>query len=246
MAETILITGSSRRLGKLIAKHLASNGSFVWIHYRSHEEEAFSLRDQILRSGCQAECIQADLTDTGQIDLMLERIRRTDFGDLSTLINNASFFLKGTLNETDPSDWDKVMNTNLRAVWYLSSRFAEIFPSAKRIISIGDASISGGYAGHAVYGLSKYALKYLTEQMAAAYAPGIHVNLLSPGLVLQGQGESDENWKHRLDRTLTDNSDIISEIICGIDFLMMDPGLHGSELIIDNGLHINCKNGNMK
>ena len=246
MTETVLITGAARRLGKLIAEHLAANGCFVWIHYLSHENEAFALRDQILRSGGRADCVRADLSDTKQIDLMLEQIRNTEQGDLTTLINNASFFLKKKLGKTSPSEWDHVINTNLKAVWYLSSCFAESFPSAERIISIGDASVSGGYSEHAVYGLSKYALKYLTEQMASAYAPRLHVNLLSPGLVLQGNGESDESWENRQKKTLTDNTGIIREIMAGIDYLMTDPGTSGSELMIDNGLHLACRSGNMK
>ena len=246
MNDTVLITGAARRLGGLTAGHLAANGCFVWIHYRSHEAEAIALREQIIRSGGRAECVKADLSDTDQIDLMLERIRSSENGELTTLINNASYFPNRTLNETSPSEWDQVMNTNLKAVWYLSIRFAERFSSAKRIISIGDASVTGGYAGHAVYGLSKYALKYLTEQMAAAFAPRLYVSLLSPGLVLQGAGESDESWKLRHKQTLTDNSNIIREIMSGIDFLMSDPGITGSELQIDNGSHLNCKFGNMK
>lgn len=246
MTETVLITGAARRLGRLIAEHLAMNGCFVWIHYRSHEEDAFTLRDRILASGGHAECVRADLTDTDLIDLMLERIQNSEHGNVSTLINNASFFLRGRLGETSSAEWDQVMGTNLKSVWYLSSRFAETFPSAKRIISIGDAAVSGGYAGHAVYGLSKYALKYLTEQMAAAYAPGVRVSLLSPGLVLQGIGEPDESWELRMKQTLTDNNEIVREIMSGIDFLMTDPGITGSELMIDNGSHLNLKSGNMK
>ncbi|MBQ6510096.1 MAG: SDR family oxidoreductase [Flexilinea sp.] len=246
MDDTVLITGAARRLGSLTAEHLAANGCFVWINYRSHETEAFALRDQIIRSGGRADCVRADLSDTDQIDLMLERIRNSEHGELTTLINNASYFPNRTLNETSPSEWDQVMNTNLKAVWYLSIGFADRFPSAKRIISIGDAGVTGGYAGHAVYGLSKYALKYLTEQMAAAFAPRLHVSLLSPGLVLQGTGESDESWELRHKQTKTDNKNIIREIMSGIDFLMSDPGITGSELLIDNGSHLNCKFGNMK
>ena len=241
MTETVLITGAARRLGKLIAEHLAANGCFVWIHYFTHESDAVLLRDQIVKSGGCADCVRADLTDTEEIDLMLEKIRQTDHGKLTTLINNASTFLPGKLGDTSPAQWDGVMDTNLKAVWYLSVRFAESFASARRIISIGDANVSQGYAAHAVYGLSKYALKYLTEQMASAFAPKVRVNLLSPGLVLQGENEPDEIWKQRQKKTLTDNSEIIPGLLNGITYLMSDPGINGSELTLDNGLHLHSK-----
>ncbi len=241
--ETILVTGASRRLGGIIAKDLAAAGHFVWIHYRSHEDDAYALRENIIASGGQCECLCADLTDTDQIDEMLGTIRKSDRGALTTLINNASLFTAGTLGDTSPDDWDRTMNTNLKAVWYLSSQFAETFPSARRVITIGDAGVSKGYAGHAVYGLSKYALKYLTIQMADAYAPNVQVNLLSPGLVLKGENETDKNWNRRTEQLPLDNRDIVDSVLKGIHYLMSDPGLIGTELLIDNGFHLS---GNAK
>ena len=244
--EHVLITGSARRLGSLIAEDLAGAGCFVWIHYRMHGDEAAALRDRIILNCGAAECVRADLTDAREIDRMLEAIAASDHGGLTTLINNASVIKKGTLGDTSAEDWDRLMDTNLKAVWYLSTRFADSFPNARRIITIGDASVSRGFAGHAVYGLSKYALKYLTEQMAIAYAPKIWVNLLSPGLVLQGDKEPDESWQNRVSRTLHDNGEIIEALLKGIRFLMTDPGLTGSELLIDNGLHLHGKPEIMK
>ena len=100
--ETVLITGASRRLGGIIAKDLALAGNFVWIHYRSHREEAFALREEIMTSGGFCECIYADLSDTDQIDDMLGTIQKSDRSPLTTLINNASLFEAGTINETSP------------------------------------------------------------------------------------------------------------------------------------------------
>lgn len=239
--ETILITGAARRLGSLIAEKSASAGCFVWIHYRSHEGEAFQLKERILRSGGQAACVYADLREPGDIDAMLDHISGSADPDLTALINNASVFPKGTLQSSSVEDWDLVMNTNLRAVWYLSSRFAERFRMARRIITIGDASVSGGYAEHALYGLSKFSLKYLTEQMAESFAPGIRVNLVSPGVVLQGESEPDEIWQSRVSGTLTDNSEIVESVMDCISFLMSDPGMTGTELFPDNGLRIGRK-----
>lgn len=235
--EAVLITGAARRLGALIAADLAAASCSVWIHYRSHEREALDLCERIRQQGGKAECVQADLSDTHQIDAMLRQIRESG-AELTALINNASVMISGGLADTDTDTWDRIMNTNLRAVWYLSDRFCEMFPSARRIITIGDASVSKGYAGHAVYGLSKYALKYLTGQMAAAYAPGVRVNLLSPGFVLQGDGEADAVWQKRVAKTLTDNSQITASVLEGVRFLMKDPGMSGAELLIDNGLHL--------
>ena len=244
--ETVLITGAARRLGSLTAEKLAAEGCFVWIHYRTHEQEAFELRDRIRYSGGQADCIRADLADIGEIDSMLDRLAGSANGQLTTLINNASIFPRGTLKSQTPEEWDQVMNVNLKAVWYLSKGFSVRFADAKRIISIGDASVAAGFRDHAAYGLSKFGLKYLTQQMAAAFAPGIRVNLLSPGYVLPGDNEPESIWQTRTGRTLTDNGNIADAVVRGVEFLMSDPGMTGTELIIDNGLQIFCKNGILK
>ena len=236
--ETVLITGAARRVGAMMAENLASKGHFVWIHYRNGKDDAEALCKRIRNLNGMAECIRADLLDTQQIDQMLTAIRKSDYNNITTVINNASLFHRETIRETSVQDWDRVMGTNLKAVWYLSAQIANTFDSVKRIINIGDASISSGMSGHAVYGLSKYALKFLTEQMAAAYAPDIRINLLSPGLVMRGDAEPMDIWEKRLHKNLTDNADIQNSLLRAVHFLMTDPGITGSEIFIDNGLHI--------
>ena len=236
--ETVLITGASKRVGAMIAADLAAEGCFVWIHYRTGQKEAEALRERIRKQGGMAECIHADLLDTHRIDEMLNTIRKSDYNQVTTVINCASVFCPGAIGETASEDWDRIMGTNLKAVWYLSSRFAGSFSSAKRIITVGDAGISCGMPEHAVYALSKFSLKFLTEQMAAAYAPKVRINLLSPGLVMKGDSEPDNIWEKRLGKNLTDNTGIQNSLLSAIHFLMTDPGMTGSEIFIDNGLHI--------
>lgn len=243
--ESVLITGASGKVGSLIARRLADRGYFIWLHFRSREEKALDVCSEIRKNGGMAECIRADLTQDESIESMLRYISKTEEGgNLTTLINNASVMVKGSLSETTGGEWDTIMNTNLKSVWYLSKEFVRNFPGAKRIITLGDASVSRGYAQHAVYGLSKYALRYLTEQMAAAYAPQVRVNLLSPGFVLKGEKESEACWNARTSRTLNDNGNIVEELLTSVQFLMEDPGITGSEIFIDNGLHL-CRSSGL-
>lgn len=244
--ETVLITGAARRLGRRITENLAADGCFVWIHHLTHREEAFALRDNIISAGGQAECVQCDLTKTDQIDRMLKVIADSPNNQLTTLINNASVFVNKDLRETDADEWDQILNTNLKSVWYLSNQFAAEFSSARKIITIGDANASSHMTQHAVYALSKHALKLLTEQMASAYAPKISVNLLSPGLVMKGDNEPDPIWDQRQKRALTDNHNIITQVINGVRYLMNDSGMTGAELIVDNGAHLFSKNENLR
>ncbi len=236
--ETVLITGAARRLGSQIAENLAADGCAVWIHYLTHREEALALRNKITSAGGQAECVQCDLTDTDQIDQMIRFISNSPNGQLTTLINNASVFVNKDIRETAADEWDRILNTNLKSVWYLSNQFAAEFSAARKIITIGDANASSRMTQHAVYALSKHALKLLTEQMALAYAPKISVNLLSPGLVMKGDNEPELIWDQRQKRALTNNHNIIIQVINGVRYLMNDSGMTGAELVVDNGAHL--------
>ena len=77
--------------------------------------------------------------------------------------------------------------------------------------------------------------------MAASFAPKIRVNLVSPGFVMKGDNEPEEAWEERSKQTLLDNGDIVQSVLKSIRFLMTDPGMTGSEIMIDNGSHLHSK-----
>lgn len=217
MPESVLITGAGRRVGAMIARHLAAENCFVRLHYHTSEAEALSLRNEICRKGGKAEVVHADLRDIRDIDRMIAEIHADG---ITTLINNASVFRSGTLRNTAPEDWDDVMNVGLRAVWYLTDRLSASCPSLRRVINIGDANVSGGYCGHAVYGLAKAALDYLTKQQAELYAPHVAVSLFSPSLLMKADDESDESWQSRCVRLKTDETAGAEALFTEIDGLL--------------------------
>ncbi len=217
MPESVLITGAGRRVGAMIARHLAAKNCFVRLHYHTSEADALALRNEIRRNGGKAEVVRADLRDIHDIDRMIAQIHADG---ITTLINSASLFCAGTLRTAMPEEWDAVMNVGLRAVWYLTDRLAASCPSLRHVINIGDASVSGGYRGHAVYGLAKAALDYLTKQQAELYAPHTAVSLLAPALLMKADDETDESWRRRRERLGTDETVGAEALFAEIDGLL--------------------------
>ncbi len=229
MPESVLITGAGHRVGAVIAKHLAAKGCFVRLHYHSAEADALALRDEIREAGGRADVIRADLRDLSEIDRMIEAVRGDE---VTALINSASLFLPGTLSEASPENWNDVMNVGLRAVWYLTDRLAASCPSLRRVINIGDVNVSGGYKKHAVYGLAKAALEYLTRQQAALYAPRIAVSLITPSLLLKGDDESDETWRRRCERLKTNETVGMNSLLAEIDGSVFGPACEPQKQLI--------------
>ena len=197
MSDSVLITGAAQRVGRETALYFSRRGLHVWIHYRNSEDEALSLCEQIRVEGGTADPVQADLCSIADMDRMTETLRNSGrFPKL--LIHNASVFERGRLSEAKADRWTRIMDTNLRSVWYLSDLFyREILTSGvgqSCIIMVGDANAAENQLS-SLYGLSRLFLEPLCRQLAAEYAPYVRVNLAEPGYLMQGVGESESFWK---------------------------------------------------
>jgi NAD(P)-dependent dehydrogenase (short-subunit alcohol dehydrogenase family) len=139
---------------------------------------------QIRAAGGQALPLPTDLTDGSQIEQLAAKTVET-FGRIDILVNNAARSFLRSLLDLREDGWDKVFNTNVKAVWLLSRAVARqmIAQKSGRIINITTVGAEKAELGMAAYGCSKAALKMLTRCMAREWAPfGIQVNAVGPGL----------------------------------------------------------------
>ena len=112
-----LVTGSARRIGRAIAVEFARRGARIAIHYRSSEVAAAQTLEMVRALGAEGEMFQADLADDSARDQLIEAIRAR-FETIHILVNNASEFAPGTLEESTPEMWDKQMVANARAPFF--------------------------------------------------------------------------------------------------------------------------------
>ena len=197
MKKIALVTGGAKRIGADIAKHLATKGWRVVIHYNSSEKEAKKLQAQLPGSFI----IEQDLSKLDQLDAFLLNIKKS-FGTPTLLINNASIFEKDI---TAPSI-DKLqthMNINCFAPILLSQIFAQ--HGGEKIINIADATANGPAKTYFSYNLSKAALLHATKSLALLLAPNCRVNSVSPGFTLEPsdqfvtiEASTDENCSYGL------------------------------------------------
>ena len=181
--KTAIVTGGGRGIGRAIAIGLGAAGANVVLAGRT-AEQLEAVAAEIRAAGAKALPVVTDHTDSAQIEALAAKTVET-FGRIDILVNNAArSFLRGLLDLREDG-WDKVFDTNVKAVWLLSRAVARTMMAQKsgRIVNITTVGAEKAELGMAAYGCSKAALKMLTRCMAREWAAfGIQVNAVGPGL----------------------------------------------------------------
>ena len=181
--KTAIVTGGGRGIGRAIALGLAQSGAKVVVAARS-QNQLNQVVAEIKAKGGDAIAVPTDLMKSEQIDSLV-RIAVETYARVDILVNNAARSFMVALMDLREDGWDKIFDTNCKAVWLLSRAVAKHM-SAKgggRIINITTIGAVRGGAGMGSYHASKAALTMLTKCMAVEWAWfNINVNAVGPGL----------------------------------------------------------------
>ena len=180
-----LVTGAGGGIGRAIAVELGEAGDHVIVACRSRSAAAQTLC-LLGEVGGTGEFIPCDISDTRQIAAMMEQIERIH-GGLDVLVNNAGISNIHTMDEIDETEWDLMMDTNLKGPFLLSRQAFHSMQKRKygRIVNISSiAGERGAWYSGMHYAASKGGLLALTRSMALRGAQyGITVNAVCPGTV---------------------------------------------------------------
>jgi len=183
--QVAVVTGAGRGIGAAIAMELGKLGATVVVSGRTEK----TLRDtasRIAAEGGKAETLACDVCDLGSVaDLAAtidEKLHRVDI-----LVNNAGIgSFAGPLHQLTPQAWEKVLNTNLRGVFFCIRAFAPLMIRAKsgHIINISSLAGKNALPNGAAYAASKWGLNGLTYSVAEELrAHNIRVSAVCPGSV---------------------------------------------------------------
>ena len=180
-----LVTGASRGIGKAIALSLGKSGAEVIVNYSSSEEKANEVVEKIKNHGSKAHKLKFDVADEESVNNSISQITK-EIGSIDILINNAGITRDGLLMRMKSSQWEEVIDTNLKGV-YLCTKYVSKFMLKKRsgkIINI--TSIVGiiGNPGQANYSAAKAGVIGFTKTCAKEFASrDIKVNAVAPGFI---------------------------------------------------------------
>jgi 2-deoxy-D-gluconate 3-dehydrogenase len=177
-----LVTGASRGLGRAMAEALAEAGADI-VCASSQKDGAAETATVVRARGRQAWTVHADLADRDAVQRMSDDAERAA-GTIDILVNSGGTIARHPAVDFPSDDWDRVLRTNLDAVWLLSQRFgrAMVERGAGKIINIASLlSFSGGITVPA-YTASKHAVAGLTKALANEWARNnVQVNAIAPG-----------------------------------------------------------------
>ncbi len=180
-----IVTGSARGIGKAIAKGLAENGVHVVIT-DIMEEAAQKTAEELAAYGVETMAIKADVSKAADAEMLIKSTVER-FGKVDYLVNNAGITRDNLSIRMSETDWDLVLDINLKGTFLCSQQAAKAMMKKKfgRIVNI--ASVSGilGTAGQANYASSKAGVMALTKTMARELGGrNITVNAIAPGFII--------------------------------------------------------------
>ncbi|HSA89954.1 MAG TPA: pteridine reductase [Burkholderiales bacterium] len=239
--KAALVTGGARRVGAVIARRLHAAGAAVLIHYRDSEADAARLASELNaarpKSAAKVKAeLLAPVAPRALIGAALD-----SFGRLDILVNNASSFFPVAVGAMEPSHWEELVGSNLRAPLFIAQHAApELAKNEGSIVNIVDIHAERPLKGYALYSIAKAGLAAMTRSLALELAPRVRVNGVAPGAIAwpeDGQF-TDEERARILATTPLARIGAPEDIARAVHFLACAPYVTGQILAVDGGRSI--------
>ena len=244
-----LVTGAARRLGRAMALSLAEQGFDVAVHYASSADEAEEVVAQIRARGARGAALQADLLREAEMQALVGRAAEALGGPLCLLVNNASIFEYDNLETATATSWERHINSNLRAPFVLTQRFAAQAPgpltdaqgepqAQSLVVNMLDQRVLKPTPEFMTYTIAKMGLWAFTRTAAQALGPRVRVNAIGPGPTLQGARQSAEHFARQRASTILGRGASPDDVTAALRYLIAAPAVTGQMICVDGGQHL--------
>jgi NAD(P)-dependent dehydrogenase (short-subunit alcohol dehydrogenase family) len=194
--KVALVTGAQQGIGAAIALALAGEGADVAITWLDDQKAAESVAKGVRDAGRRALLIKADVSRLSEVEAMVAQTAR-ELGAPDVLVNNAGVYPRVPLLQMRESDWDYVLDINLKAGCFATIAMAKALIASKKggaVVNLASSAVRGAVRG-VHYSASKGGIVSMTRALALELAPhDIRVNAIAPGLTDTAQpryGNSD-------------------------------------------------------
>ena len=237
--KTALVTGAAKRVGREIALALAQKGAHIVLHYKGSRADAEATGAEIRALGVSCFLVSADLSNAAQITQMLSDVFQK-ISSIDILVNSASLFYETPLKNVQESDWDSLLDTNLKGPFLLSRSIGlKMFEGrGGKIVNIADWSGFRPYKNYAPYCTSKGGLITLTKALARDLAPKVMVNAVAPGPVLVPPDMPEAEKEAIAKTTALGRWGQPRDVANAVSFLVENDFMNGTVLVVDGGRSI--------
>ena len=243
-----LVTGGSRGIGRACVRHLAAAGADVVVNFRSSQDEAAAVAEEVTALGRRAIAVRADVSDQGEIAAMVDAVV-SHMGRLDIVVSNAAAGGFRTATAMPPAHLEAILRTNAGALAWLAKAAAEALGSHQhngKIVAISSHGSQWAVPHYAAIGASKAALESLARSLAWELGPGgVNVNVVLPGIVateaIATMPGMDQMLAAAGERMLTPRRRLHpNDVAAAVRFLCSDAAdlVQGHTLVLDGGITI--------
>ncbi|KAM9305238.1 3-oxoacyl-[acyl-carrier-protein] reductase FabG-like [Gastrophryne carolinensis] len=250
-SKVCLVTGASSGIGAGTAVLFARLGARLALNGRNLEklQETAQRCEEI--SGQKALLVPGDLTDESVVQQMVEKTVE-HFGQLDVLVNSGGILANGTVESTTLQDYDRVMNVNVRSIFYLTQlAVPHLIKTKGNVVNVSSVTGQRSFPGVLAYCMSKAAVDHMTRCVALELAgKQVRVNAVCPGVVVtevhKRSGMSEEQYQEFLRRTEHTHAlgrpGQVEEVARTIAFLASEAAsfITGVTMPVDGGRHAMC------
>jgi 3-oxoacyl-[acyl-carrier protein] reductase len=244
--RSVLITGSSRGIGRAIAERFGAEGYHVVANDLERQRaELEEVRDGIAKEGGRCDLVFADVSDPASVKRMVEETIGL-VGHLDVLINNAGVLSVHLVEDIEPDEWDRMYDVNVKGTFLVCKEvLARLRAAGRGGRFINIASIGGkrGAPGQAHYCSSKSAVIGFTQILAMEVAKdGITVNAVCPGIIDTEMGRNnyrdEESLRKVKEKTLLGRLGYPADVVGSVAFFASDDAafITGQSLNVDGGI----------
>ncbi|MDH5589741.1 MAG: SDR family oxidoreductase [Gemmatimonadota bacterium] len=230
-----LVTGGATRLGRHLSLALAAADYDLAVHHHTSADAALALAEEVREMGRRCVVLKGDLSRPDTPAGIIDRVQ-TVYSRLDLLVNSASTFHAADLTDVGATEWDSVMDVNLRAPHLLVGAAAHLLRVDEgSVVNILDLSAFQPWTEYPHHAVSKAALAHLTRVQARALAPRVRVNAVAPGAVLPPDGYPPERLEALRVRTPLQRLGTPDDVAQAVLYLAEARYVTGQILAVDGG-----------
>jgi enoyl-[acyl-carrier protein] reductase III len=242
--KVVLVTGSSRGIGKAIAMAFARAGADIVVNYVRHRGDAARTAEAIEACGVACLVVKANVANDADVEEMINQVRDR-FGRLDILVSNAASGVLKPVMELSTRHWNWAMDINARSLLVLAQKAVPLMGEGGRIMAVSSLGAVRAIENYTAVGASKAALESLVRHLAVELGPrGILVNTISAGAVdtealkkFPNRAQILETARERtpVGRLVTPEDVADTALFLASDMAAM---IHGQTIVVDGGYAI--------